>query len=123
MVRVLPPLLLLLGLGGCDTLGVLVGAGVGGASVVLIGRTPGDAVVSAIRGQDCSVVRLDRGQRYCAPVATGPEPPPFCTPSLGRIDCWTTPPLTVPPVRGVADAQPLTAAQEADLAARWPYLR
>jgi hypothetical protein len=65
---------------------------VGGASVVLTGRTPVDHVASLITGQDCSVVRLERRESWCAPPPGPPPPQAFCTPSLGRVDCWTVPP-------------------------------
>ncbi len=65
---------------------------VGGASVVLTGRTPVDHVASLVTGQDCSVVRLERRESWCGPPPAPPPPQAFCTPSLGRVDCWTSPP-------------------------------
>jgi len=113
-------LLLLLFLAACDpaSLGATAAAGVG--SVVVIGRTPVDAVVSLASGRDCSVVRLDRGQSYCRPVEPPPAPPPYCTRSLGRVDCWREPPLAIPLQRGVADGPAmLTPEQEAHRTRRW----
>lgn len=116
MHRILPLLLLLLP--GCEPLAV--GAAVTAGSVAVIGRTPVDAVVSAATGRDCSVVRLDRGQDYCKAEEAPPAPPPFCTRSLGRVDCWTAP---LPGRRGVADGPAvLTEAQEANRTRRWPGL-
>ena len=101
-MRRVPLLLLLLFLAACDpaSLGATAAAGVG--SVVVIGRTPVDAAVSLASGRDCSVVRFDRGQSYCRPVEPPPAPPPYCTRSLGRVDCWREPPLAIPqpPKRG-----------------------
>jgi hypothetical protein len=83
-------------LGGCEAaLGAASGPSLvlGGASVVLTGRTPVDHVASLATGRDCSAVRLERGQAWCAPP---PRPPPasvYCTRSLGAADCWTAPPL------------------------------
>ena len=117
----LPPLLL--PLAACDpaTLGATAAVGVG--SVVVIGRTPVDAAVSLARGRDCSVVRLDRGQSYCRAEEPPPAPPPYCTRSLGRVDCWREPPLALPMQRGVADGPTtLTAEQEAHRTRRWPGL-
>lgn len=115
--------LLLLALAGCDPTGVGVGAAVTVGSVAVIGRTPVDAVVSAVSGRDCSVVRLDRGLGYCRPEEAPPAPPPFCTRSIGRVDCWRQPPLEMPAQRGVADGpQALNAAQEANRTRRWPGL-
>jgi len=63
---------------------------------------------------DCSVVRLDQGKSFCRSMEPPPEPPPFCTKSIGAIDCWRQPPLAVPPRRGVADGPTrLTDQQEA----------
>lgn len=116
------PLLLLLPLTACDpaSLGAAAVAGVG--SVAVIGRTPVDAAVSLASGRDCSAVRLDRGQGYCRPVEPPPVPPPYCTRSLGRVDCWREPPLAFPMQRGVADGpETLTAEQEAHRTRRWGF--
>lgn len=123
MRRLLPPIPLLLILAGCDPASLGVTAAVGVGSVAVIGRTPVDAAVSLASGRDCSVVRLDRGQSYCRPVEPPPAPPPYCTPSLGRVDCWREPPLTIPLQRGVADGpMTLTPEQEAHRTRRWPGL-
>ena len=115
MRRLLPPLPLLL-LAACDPATLGAAAAVGAGSVVVIGRTPVDAAVSLASGRDCSVVRLDRGRGYCRPE----EPPPHCTRSLGRVDCWREPPLALPMQRGVADGPAtLTAEQEAHRTRRW----
>lgn len=119
--RLLP--LLLLALAGCDPTSAGVTAAVGVGSVAVIGRTPVDAVVSLASGQDCSVVRLDRGQSYCKPKEPPPAPPPYCTRSLGSVDCWRQPPLTIPLQRGVADGPTaLNPAQEANRTRHWPGL-
>ncbi|HYZ34361.1 MAG TPA: hypothetical protein VE684_18995 [Crenalkalicoccus sp.] len=116
-------LLLALALTGCDGTGLGVGAAVTVGSVATIGRTPVDAVVSLVSGRDCSAVRLDRGLSYCRPEEAPPAPPPYCTRSLGRADCWTRPPPGLPPPRGIADGPAtLTPAQEADRTRRWPGL-
>jgi hypothetical protein len=101
--------------------GVTAAVGVGSAAV--IGRAPVDAVVSLASGRDCSVVRLDRGQSYCKSEESPPAPPPYCTRSLGSVDCWRQPPLAIPMQRGVADGpMTLNAAQEANRTRRWPGL-
>lgn len=116
-MRWMLPLFLIL-LAGCEPL--TVGAAVTAGSVVVIGRSPVDAVVSAATGRDCSVVRLDRGQDYCKPPEAPPAPPSYCTRSLGRVDCWTAP---LPGRRGVADGpETLNLAQEANRTRRWPGL-
>jgi hypothetical protein len=97
----------------------VVGGGV--ASVAIIQRSPFDAVYSALSGKDCSVVHLDRGQTYCRP--TEPEPPaqPFCTRSLGVVDCWRDQAALPGHPTGVADGpNTLTPAQDANRTRRWP---
>ncbi|HEY4249955.1 MAG TPA: hypothetical protein VGM87_02075 [Roseomonas sp.] len=96
---------------------------VAGGSVAVMGRTPVDVVASLVTGRDCSVVRLDRRQSYCAPTEQPPAAQPYCTRSLGSVDCWTVPPHAIPPYRGVADGpNTLNAAQEADRTAWGPGL-
>jgi hypothetical protein len=94
------------------------------AAIPVIHRDVFDAVWSTITGRDCSIVRLDRNQTYCRPVEPPPEPPPYCTRSLGTVDCWRDPadlPRPIPPE--VADGpRTLTPAQEADRTRRWPPL-
>ena len=114
----LPPLLC-----ACDPAGAGVATAIGLGSVAVIGRTPVDAAVSVASGRDCSVVRLDRGQSYCRPEEPPPPPQPYCTRSLGAVDCWRAPPLALPMPRGVADGRTaLTEAQEAHRTRRWPNL-
>jgi hypothetical protein len=108
-------------LAACEAAGPI--AAVAGGSVAVMGRTPVDLVASLVTGRDCSVVRLDRRQSYCAPVEEPPAAQPFCTRSLGSVDCWTVPPHARPPYRGVADGpNTLNAVQEADRTAWGPGL-
>jgi hypothetical protein len=93
------------------------------ASVVVFQRGLGDLIVSEVTGRDCSVVRLDRGQTYCRPMDPPPQPPPYCTRTLGSAECWISPfpPPSLP--SGVADGpSTLTPAQEAYRTRRWPAL-
>ena len=53
------------------------------ASVTVFGRGLVDIGASAVSGRDCSIVRLDRGETYCAPRVPA-EPAPFCTGSSAR---------------------------------------
>lgn len=81
-------LFLALPLGGCwiePAIGPA--AAVGGASLILTGATPVDHLASLATGQECSVVRLERRQSWCAPPRPAPVQP-FCTRSLGAVDCW-----------------------------------
>src|SRR5689334_5804847 len=100
-------LLALFLLPGCEAAGSVAGgmAAANIGSVTIIGRTVPDAVVSAATGRDCSLVRLDRGQSYCRPEEPPPAAPPYCTRSLGAVDCWRQPPLAQPLQRGVADGR------------------
>ncbi len=109
--RLLPLCLLAPLLAGCLEAAAGPAAVIGGTSVVLTGRTPIDHVASLVSGQDCSVVRLERRESWCAPYPGAPAPPVFCTRSLGSVDCWTTPPTGAgrsvadpppPPIAGVA---------------------
>ena len=118
-----PSLMLILAslsLGGCvgaQPAGALVVAEA--ASVMVLGRGIVDLGVSAVSGRDCSIVRLDRGQGYCAP-AEQPVATEYCTRTLGTVDCWTDPALLPQPQRGVADIPPATPVQERYRLARWP---
>lgn len=121
-MRVALPMVLLLA--GCGATPAQVGFGVaavGVGSVAAIGRTPVDAVVSVVSGKDCSVVHWDQGKSYCKPEEAKPDAPPYCTRSLGVVDCWADPASV--PDRGpeVADGpRALTPAQEKDRTKGWP---
>lgn len=114
------PLLLLcpLLLAGCDGPGLFALGAVNVASLTLTGRAVPDLVVSGVTGRDCSVARLDRERSYCGPSNDPPPPAPFCTRSLGSVDCWTQAPLASPAHRGVADAPTPVGGNQG----RWPYL-
>jgi len=128
MARVLGLLLLVLLFppGGCGATPEQVASGVVGVtvgSVAVIGRTPGDALYSLLTGRNCSVVRLDQGKTYCKPLEPPPEPPRYCTRSLGVVDCWQDPAALPDAAPEVADGpRTLTPAQEADRTRRWPGL-
>lgn len=112
-------LLAALAAAGCSAVGPLGAAGVG--SVVLFQRDPADIVVSAVTGLDCSVVRLSIGKGYCKPPEPPPEPPAYCTRSLGNVDCWDQPHPFGYYQRGLADGPyELTGQQEWRRAAPWP---
>ncbi len=70
MRRVLPPLVLLLALGGCTASGPLSYAGSAGCGLV-------------------AAARLALAGLPCAPPP--PPPAPYCTRSLADVDCWTDP--------------------------------
>ncbi len=108
-------LICLAGLGGCaEPFGALLGADV--ASVAVFGRSLGDVAASGITGRDCSIVRLERGQTYCAPRAP-PVRDAYCTRTLATVDCWAAPP---PGRQLVADTPAPTLGQERYRVARWP---
>lgn len=111
-------LLLLLLLSGCDGLGFYAAAETG--SVIVFGRGVADIGVSAVTGRDCSIVRLDKGQTYCATRDPKPRPQPYCTPTLGTVTCWEDPGLLPRPQQEVADTPPPTPDQLRYRAARWP---
>jgi hypothetical protein len=109
--------------GAATAPGVDIAAAAGLATIPAIGRTPLDAAYSVIAGKDCSMVRLSGGQSYCR----HPDPPwdaaPFCTRSLGTVDCWSNPEAFAAPLTPVADG-PMrpTAEQEAYRNRHWPDL-
>jgi hypothetical protein len=113
----LPSLLLAILLAGCVNATPSAIGIADGASVAVFGRGVIDIGVSAVTGRDCSVVRLEKGQTYCAPT----DPPPaerICTRTLATVDCW--PDATELARTGVGDTPPPNAAQERYRAARWP---
>jgi hypothetical protein len=107
---------------GCGPAEVGIGV-VSGASIPIFHRSPLDMVVSAATGRDCSVVNLDKGERYCRPKDRAPETPEFCTRSLGIPDCWEDPSKLLTHPHEIADGpRSLTRDQEADRTKRWPGL-
>lgn len=116
------PVLLLLLLGGCAADPVELTTVVGGVavgSVAVLQRTPFDAVWSLITGRDCSTVRVEQGKSWCRPPEPAPEAPPYCTRSLGVVDCWADPAGKPPEV---ADGpRVLMPAQDAHRTRGWPF--
>lgn len=91
------------------------------AAIPVVHRDLFDVVYSVFTGRDCSIVRLDKSQSYCRPIEPPPVPPPFCTRSLGTVDCWSDPTRLPDRPPEVADGpRQLTPAQEEDRTARWP---
>ena len=105
-------LLLLVLLVGCSPLDL--------PSVVVFGRDVRDIAVSSSTGRDCSIVRLDSGKTYCAPLIDTPRPQPYCTRSLGPVTCWADPYLVPQHQHEVADTPPPTEEQLRYRATRWP---
>ena len=111
---------LLLAPSGCDAVGPLAAASVG--SVAVFGRGPMDIITSVVTGHDCSIVRLANGDSYCKPTEPPPPPQPYCTRSLGIVDCWATADPFGYYQRSTADGPTeLTATQDANRTARWPF--
>jgi hypothetical protein len=93
------------------------------AAIPVFQRSVPDMLVSVLTGRDCSMVRLDRGQSYCRAEEPVPEPPPYCTRSLGVVDCWADPDALPNRPPQVADGPAgLTPAQEANRTRGWPGL-
>lgn len=123
--RMFPVVLLglLAGLTGCDPVSAGAVAAADVASVAVFQRAVPDLVVSGVTGRDCTVVRLDQGKSYCRAVAPPPFAQPYCTRSLGVVDCWTNPAALPDHPPQVADGPTaLTPAQEANRTRRWPGL-
>jgi len=113
-------LLLLAACGATPEQAATIGVGVGVGSIAIIQRTPLDAVVSLASGRDCSIVHWDQGKSYCRPIEAPPEAPPYCTHSLGVVDCWRDPKTLPDQPPEVADGpRTLTPAQEADRTKGW----
>ena len=85
------------------------------AAIPIFHRTPLDMAWSAATGRDCSIVNLDKGERYCRERDPAPDPPVFCTRSLGIPDCWADPKRLPNAPKEIADG-PRTPAR----AMRWP---
>ena len=114
-------LILPLFLTACTGAEVLVGVTAG--AIPIFGRTPVDMAVSTATGLDCSIVHLDKNERYCHDRELPPEPPVFCTRSLGVADCWSDPRRLPNTPREIADGpRTLTPKQEADRMRWWPGL-
>ena len=112
-------LLLIPLLGGCAVAaGAVAGADAG--SVVVFGRDIVDLGVSAVSGKDCSIVRLDKGQNYCAPREHLPGEQRFCSNTLGTVMCWANPESFAVLPQELADTPALTPDQAKSVAARWP---
>lgn len=94
-------------------------AGIELVSVTVFGRGVIDIGVSAVTGRDCSIVRLDKGQTYCAPPDT-PLHEQYCTRTLAVVDCWAAPQALEPRGPAVAETPAPTLAQTDYRAARWP---
>ncbi len=105
-------------LGGCVAAAALGGAEA--ASVAVFGRDIVDIGVSTVSGRDCSIVRLDRQQDYCAPREHLPRTEPYCSKTLGDVQCWSDPESFVNLPRRVGDTPAVTAEQERQITSRWP---
>ena len=114
-------LLLLTACGMSENLSATVAVAASVGSIATIHRSPADAVYSFLTGRDCSIVRLDEGKSYCRSVEPKPEPPEFCTRSLGTVNCWQSAAGVPEHPVGVADGpSQLTAEQEANRVRTWP---
>ena len=124
-MRVFPlwPILLLPMLTACGREPWGAFAAANAASIPAFHRSIPDLLISGVSGRDCSVVHLDQGKSYCSPPEAPPDPQPYCTHSLGVVDCWVNPQALPGPPPPVADGpSTLTPAQEADRTHRWPDL-
>ena len=117
-------ILLLLAACGATPEQILTGVGaLGVGSIAVIQRSPFDALYSTLSGRDCSIVRMEQGKSYCRPLEPPPDPPPFCTRSLGVADCWRDPAALPDKPRELSDGpRTLTPLQEADRLRTWPPL-
>jgi hypothetical protein len=93
-----------LALAGCNDIGptLTITGSIAAGTLIVTGKTPQDYVAGWITGMDCSSVRYEQRRPWCVPHAGPPPDPPYCTRTLGSVDCWATPPPGAP-ARGVAD--------------------
>jgi hypothetical protein len=98
-------------MGGCNVGPTLTVSGaIHAGSLITTGKLPEDHLVGLLTDMDCSAVRFEQRRPWCVPHR-GPAPtPPYCTRSIGSVDCWTSPPPGAP-ARGVADPGGLPAAR------------
>ena len=109
-----------LAVASCDGPSQALAVGAVAGSVAIFHRTPIDMAYSAWTGKDCSMVNWDRGQPYCKRPEPLPQTPPYCTRSLGVVDCWTDPAAMRNLAPQVADGpRTLTPAQEHNRTAGW----
>lgn len=119
-MRALAILVLLAGCGATPEQLATGSAALAIGSIAIIQRSPLDALYSTLAGKDCSIVRLEAGKSYCRPVEPIPETPPYCTRSLGVVDCWRDPAaLPDQPPEVSAGPRTLTPEQEADRLRAW----
>lgn len=111
-------LLLLAALGGCGPVVGLAATDI--ASVAVLGRGLGDIGASAITGRDCSIVRLDTGKPYCAAPNHTPPQQPFCTRTIGVVNCWADPYLVPQKQHEFGYTPPPSEDQLRYRASRWP---
>jgi len=104
-------------LAGCGATALSVSTGLvvtDAVSITALHHDVFDILISGATGQDCSVVRLDRGKSYCKPLDPPSLPPPYCTQTLGFAQCWASPLMFPDPPRGLADGPwALTPEQDA----------
>ena len=110
-------------LSGCTGPGAAAGIAIGANVLALttIHRTIPDAVISLVSGKDCSMARLDENKSYCREPYPLPPPPPYCTQTLGEVECWRDP-QDMPdlPPQVAEGAQTLSPLQLRNRNRRWP---
>jgi len=109
-------------LAGCCASPVAPILGAMAPAQTLLQRTPVDAVVSLVTGLDCSAVRWDGGRGYCVLPEPPPPIPPYCSNSLGGVDCWRDPALLANRPHELANGPRfLTVDQQAYRTCPWPF--
>lgn len=73
-------------------LGACIGYGAAeGISTIITEKSLGDHAVSIYSGKDCSTVRIERGETYCAEDEVEPRILVYCYPTLGKVTCYDRP--------------------------------
>jgi len=109
-MRLLLPILLLLGLGACEPASMLMtGASVIG--VIQSEQTLGDKALSWALNKECSLFQVARGEEYCQSRAPQPVEK-YCYRNLGGITCYTQPDPDASPEVAVYSETPPPATPE-----------
>ena len=62
-----------------------------GVSFITTEKSISDRAVSIYSGKDCSTVRIERGETYCAEDEVEPKVLVYCYRTLGKVSCYDRP--------------------------------
>ncbi len=84
------------GLGGCAAVTSAPSMaptmlGIDGVTIATTGKTISDHIVSYTSGKNCSTVRRQTGQNFCAEDDLSTPEEIYCYNSLGNVNCFASP--------------------------------